>query len=186
MNNENYIDEYFDVLDEQGEKTGTSRSHAEVHREGLFHRAVHVWFLNSQGQLLLQKRSHVMDAYPSYWDISASGHVSKGQSSIEAAKMETLEELGVSLPVSAFQLLCILKGHVVLNNGTRIENEFQDVYLVHLDKALSELTLQAKEVVGVRWIDVSEFKSWILGEGELLVPHEEEYKWLLLHIENIK
>lgn len=35
--------------------------------------------------------------YPRQWDISAAGHVQKGEDSIAAATRKTLEELGISL-----------------------------------------------------------------------------------------
>lgn len=36
--------------------------------------------------ILIQKREKNRVAYPGYWDISASGHVSAGESSLEAAQ----------------------------------------------------------------------------------------------------
>ena len=49
--------EYFDVLDENGNKTGKLKLRNEVHRDGDWHRGVHVWIINSFGELLLQRRS---------------------------------------------------------------------------------------------------------------------------------
>lgn len=171
-----------DILDAEGEKTGESKSYDEAHRVGLIHRTVHVWFLNSKNELLLQKRSANKRAYPDNWDISAAGHISAGQTSLEAAKRETEEELGVDLSGSDLKYLFTVEEHVVLNNGTYVNNEFQDVYLVRSDVNLSELKLPADEVSEVRWVGIEEFKLWIKGEGEKLVPHEEEHVRLLNHL----
>lgn len=173
------MEEYIDILNEKGEKTGESRSYQDVHRDGLLHRAVDVWFRNSQGELLLQKRSANKQAYPDYWDISVAGHVSARETSLEAAKRETEEELGLTLPDSAFEYLFTVEEHAVLNNDTYINNEFQDVYLVRSDAHISELKLPVEEVAEVRWISIAELRSWIEGSGEKLVPHEEEYSLLL-------
>lgn len=176
------MEERFDILNEKGEKTGEVRTTKDAHLFGLIHRTVHVWFLNSKGQLLLQKRAKNKTAWPGYWDISAAGHISSGQSSLEAAQRETQEELGVLLPPTDFHFLFTLEDHAILNNGTYINNEFNDVYLVHCDLDLSEFKLIDGEVEKIYWISQEEFKKWIKGKGELLTPHEEEYKKLLEYI----
>ncbi|MBI4281803.1 hypothetical protein HY625_03210 [Candidatus Uhrbacteria bacterium] len=56
--------EYLDVLDANGNPTGKKKSHATIHRDGDWHRAVHVWIVNDQQQLLVQKRSETKPAYP--------------------------------------------------------------------------------------------------------------------------
>lgn len=171
--------EYLDVLDDRGEKTGHIVSYEEAHEKGIIHRAVHIWFLNSKKQLLLQKRNSTRRAYPDHWDISASGHVSAGETSLGAAKKETQEELGFNLPDSSFEYLFTLKEHIILNEGTYIANEFQDVYIVRMDFDIETLSLQKEEVEQVRWISLEEFNEWRKGGAEPLVPHEDEYTRLL-------
>src|SRR5579871_5231372 len=99
------MQEYIDILDKEGNKTGESLDGKEIHKLGLPHRTVHIWLVNSRKQLLLQKRSKIKDAYPSCWDISAAGHISSGETSLEAAKKETREELGLDLSDEAFSFL---------------------------------------------------------------------------------
>jgi len=171
--------EYLDILDEQGNATGKSETYANIHKLGLIHRTVHVWFLNSRGQLLLQLRTKNKRAYPSHWDISAAGHVSSGQTSLDAAKRETQEELGLDLPESEFIFLFSVRQPIVTHSETFIDNEFNDAYLVRKDVDIKDLKLQAEEVDEVRWIDISEFEQWIKEKKESLVPHEEEYERLL-------
>lgn len=176
------MEEYLDVLDAKGEKTGVSKSYEEVHRTGLLHGTVHVWFLNSKGQLLLQKRSKNKTAYPNRWDISAAGHISAGQTSVEAAQRETEEELGLNLPNDAFRFLFSVEEHIILNNGTYVNNEFQDVYLVHSDVSITELRFPEDEVEEMRWVNVAEFKQWISEGRKDIVPHSEEYSRLFKYI----
>lgn len=59
----------------------------EVHRDGDYHRAVHVWiFVESTQQLLLQLRSDHKDSWPGQWDISSAGHISAGDPSLLSAQ----------------------------------------------------------------------------------------------------
>lgn len=87
-------DELFDVVDEADRVVGRA-TRAVVHRDGLRHRAAHVFLLNSQGELFLQRRSLAKDENPGLWDSSAAGHLDAGESYVEAARRELAEELGV-------------------------------------------------------------------------------------------
>ena len=48
--------EYLDVFTKYGEPTGESVERDIVHKEGMFHKSIHVWILNSKGELLVQRR----------------------------------------------------------------------------------------------------------------------------------
>jgi isopentenyldiphosphate isomerase len=174
--------EHIDILDNKGDKTREIATYDEVHETGLIHRAVHVWILNFKNEILLQKREKKRRAYPNYYDISISGHVSAGQTSLEAAQCEAEEELGLKISESQFLYLFTLEEHLVLNNRTYINNEFQDVYLVRKDIDLSQISFNDGEVEEVKFLSLDQFEKWTNGEGELLVPHKEEYRRLLEYI----
>ena len=58
-----------------------------VHRDGDYHRAVHVWiYAESTQELLLQRRADCKDSWPGLWDISSAGHISAGDSSLITAR----------------------------------------------------------------------------------------------------
>ena len=100
------IDELFDVVNENDEVIDC-RPRSQVHRQGLFHRAVHILIFNRQGQLFLQKRSMKKDMSPGVWDSSAAGHLECGETYDHCATREVQEELGVSLthpPTPLFKL----------------------------------------------------------------------------------
>jgi isopentenyldiphosphate isomerase len=64
-----------------------SKPRGEVHRDGDYHRAVHVWiFVETTQQLLLQLRSDDKDSWPGQWDISSAGHISAGDTSLLSAQ----------------------------------------------------------------------------------------------------
>lgn len=86
--------ERFDVVDDTNRVIGTA-SRYEVHRDGLNHRAVHIFVFDDAGNLYLQKRSRWKDRFPGRWDSSASGHLNAGQTYHDTAMRELVEELGV-------------------------------------------------------------------------------------------
>jgi 16S rRNA (adenine1518-N6/adenine1519-N6)-dimethyltransferase len=67
-----------------------------IHKQGLRHRAVHVFILNRNRELFLQKRSWRKAQHPHRWDSSAAGHVDAEESYDDCACRELSEELGVS------------------------------------------------------------------------------------------
>lgn len=49
--------EFFDVIDEQGNKTGEIIERNEAHEKGVCHRVIQVWVINSKNELLIQKKN---------------------------------------------------------------------------------------------------------------------------------
>ena len=87
-------EEIFDVVDEQ-DRVVRQAPRSEVHARGLLHRAVHVFVLNSAGELLVQMRSANKDEFPLCWTSSASGHLGAGETYEAAAPRELEEEVGL-------------------------------------------------------------------------------------------
>lgn len=79
---------------------GTSKPRGMVHRDGDWHRSVHVW-LASSSTLLMQMRSDKKDTFPSRWDVSCAGHMSGNDGSLETAVRELEEELGLCIDEAA-------------------------------------------------------------------------------------
>ena len=168
--------EYLDILDARGNKTGETKPKSDVHRDGDWHRTAYVWFLNSKGEILLQKRSLKKQTGGGLWDISAAGHVSAGQTSIEAAIRETKEEIGVDIGPDYLQFICTVAAEgKPRTNPTFWNREYQDSYLVRRDLDISKLKLQKSEVDEVKFVDIHEFKKWALEERPDLVRHKDGY-----------
>ncbi len=170
--------EYLDVLDTRGNPTGQKKTKAEIHEAGDWHRAVHVWIVNSKGELLIQKRSPEKDSHPNMWDISGAGHVSSGETPIMSALREVEEELGVSFPKEKFEHLFGLTQQSIQKNGAWKNNEFNDVYLIEADLNVNTLKLQKEEVAEVKFIPYKKFEEEISSGDDKYVPHPEEYRRL--------
>ena len=88
-------DEQFIVVNEKDEVIGYKSRYECHHDKSLIHRAVDVILLNKEGKIAMQKRSIQKDLYPGYYCVTASGHVSKGESYEDTADRELKEEMGV-------------------------------------------------------------------------------------------
>ena len=174
--------EKLDIFDQNEEKTGESETDEHVHLNGLLHRTVHVWLVNSKKQILLQKRSKNKRIYPGCWDISAAGHINSGETSLQAATRETKEELGISLPESAFKFLTTIKQPTIKYSDNFIDNEFNDIYLVNRNFNMLKFILETNEVEEMKWVNKEEFERLINTRESTLAPHYKEYKILLSQI----
>lgn len=87
--------EMMDIVNENDEVVGTA-SKDQIYAQKHMHRIAHVLVFDSMDRLLLQKRSADHVYCPSHWSTSVGGHVQAGESYIDGAMREYLEELGTS------------------------------------------------------------------------------------------
>jgi isopentenyldiphosphate isomerase len=178
--------ELIDVLNEKGEQTGEVYSRVDVHAKGLWHKAVHIWILNSKGELLLQKRSLTKESNPGQWDISVAGHLSAGESSVDGAKKEISEEIGLEVEDGELILIGKITQSSLHKNGTYINNEFNDVYVFKKDIDLTSIRLQPEEVSEVVFVSLQELEQRVKEKDETLVKHDKEYQLLFNYLHTKK
>lgn len=127
-----------------------------VHKQGLRHREVHVWFVTKDKELVLQRRSAHKDTYPGLLDATVGGHVEEHQDYMSAALMEVAEETG--LTVGRTLLTPLAKIDVTQVDAERgITNKvFRMVYLFRFNGALSDLTVEAMDGAGFEAVPVKD------------------------------
>ena len=172
--------EYLDICDSEGNLLGIKKSKKEAHDKGLWHRAVHVWVLNSKGELLIQKRSPLVDNNSNLWDISAAGHVSAGENYTTSAIRETEEEIGLKLSPKDFIFIGIIKRES--SREGYINKEINPMYIVKMDLDPNEVKKQAEEVTEVKFIPYKELQKLIENKDSSFVQHPEEYKLLFNYL----
>ena len=136
--------EYLDVFDERYEKIGTG-SHAQVHREGLWHHTFHCWLIEQDsGKIVFQKRSEHKPLFPGKLDVSVAGHCRADESPTAALEREGHEELGIHIPTASLTPVGIRR--VSYQSGTMINREFQHIFVGYLPCALEDLRFTDGEV----------------------------------------
>lgn len=176
--------EYIDPLDSLGRPTGKRKPKPDVHRDGDWHGAAHVWILNTKGQILIQRRSPTKENWPNLWDVSVAGHISAGEEPVQAARRETQEELGITLDPSEFRYLFTVAEQVALNNGNYVDNEYHHVFLVEKDLQVEDLIFSDGEVAEARFVALRELQTNLTTDPSRFVPHEEEYRKLFEALRN--
>jgi len=162
-------DELIDIFDESNDPTAIQKMKSEAHRDGLWHRAVHIWIYNQNGEILFQLRAKEKELYPNLWDISVAGHVSAGEDPSVSALREIKEEIGVEAIADDLQLFKVFKQQKSLRNY--IDNEFCYVYLFKYNGDISNLSLQDEEVQEIKYISLVGIEDELKINNEKYVPH---------------
>lgn len=165
--------EFFDVLDENGEKTGRTKLRQEVHRDGDWHRSVDVFVVRGD-ELLLQKRCATKDSYLGMWDLSCGGHISAGESSLETAVRELGEELGLEVQSSDLKFVESFKSSA-RPAPDFVNNSFNDMYILQTQAGLNELKFQEEEISALKYVPIADFREMVECEAKDLVPHRQMY-----------
>ena len=168
--------EYIDIYNEEGNPLGIKKTKKEVHEQGFWHRSVHVWITNSKGEILIQKRSPLVNNHPNEWDISSAGHISAGENDITSALRETEEELGLKLAPEDFIQIGTVRQ--TSKRDGYINNEINPVYVVRIDLEPDKIKKQEDEVSEVKFISHGELECFIKSRDPSFVQHPEEYKLL--------
>ena len=146
-------DELFDVVDGE-DRVVAQATRGVVHRDRLWHRAVHLWIVNAAGDFYLQQRSWEKDTAPGQWASAASGHLDAGEDYDAAVVREAREEIGLELPAPPARLH---RQHPCADNGW----EFVWVYLA---EAEGPFQLHPGEVIAGRWVSPMALEAWMARE----------------------
>lgn len=172
MNNE-----YFDILDDNGNKTGKTKLRSKVHKDGDWHRSVHIWIINYNGDILLQRRCSTKDSHPNMLDISYAGHLTAGDTSLSGAIREVKEELNLDVKKEELKFIKTLK-RPSKRTTIFINNEFSDMYILRTNKNTEEMKFQEEEISEIFFVPYKKFKKMVINKQPDLLMHTEEFKIL--------
>lgn len=146
--------ELWDILDHSGRSTGKTvvRGIRRLNPNE-YHLVVHIWPYDSNGRLLIQRRSQKRKLMPGEW-AATGGSAVLGEDSRTAAHRELSEELGIELPPENLRFARRLKR----------KNSFLDVWFIKVDVDIDTLELQREEVSAVRWIGGNQLK-YLVKQG---------------------
>ena len=170
------MDEYLDIVTEDGKPTGKSELKSIIHKNGYYHNTAHIWFYTHSGNILLSQRSAKKIICPLLWDVSVAGHIDAGESIETGAVREIFEEIGLSISKNSLQKIGVFKSTKQYSNSVQ-DNEFHHTYICALTTPVSNLKIQQNEVEAIKLVSVKAFQSIIkhIGVDNHLVPSNKAY-----------
>jgi isopentenyldiphosphate isomerase len=158
--------EYFPIVEPNGLVIG--RSTREYCHGGAkpLHPVIHVHIIDRFSRIYLQKRSMNKDIQPGKWDTAVGGHVSYGESIVEAVYREAYEELRLiefnPIHIETYQF------------ESSVEKEMVSIFAA---VGSYELTPDLDEVDEGRWWPVEEIDANI-GKGVFTPNFESEFQMI--------
>lgn len=164
--------ELFDVVDGDGRPLGIRKARGLVHRDGDWHRSMHIWVLLEQGAgageasaapwVLFQQRSPAKDTWPGALDVAVTGHYRAGEGLADVLR-EAEEEIG--LPLSQRDVVRLgVRRNVHDQAPPTIDRELQDVLLATTRAGLPELRPAPDEVTALVAIPLGAAVRLVRGE----------------------
>jgi isopentenyldiphosphate isomerase len=180
------MDEYIDILNENGEVSGKTYLKSEAHKKGLFHASVHIWIFDKHKNILIQKRATTKDTFPNLWDISVAGHISAGESPLTSAIREVEEEVGITITENQLHFIGTSKKRIK-HHLTLIDNEIHYIYVCEMDFKIDSLIIQKEEVAEIKTIKLQKLMQKVASKNNIFVPRTPEYYNLVFNeIENYR
>ncbi len=158
--------EWFPIVEPNGMVTGrSSRDYCHSGAKPL-HPVIHIHIIDRFSRIYMQKRSMRKDIQPGKWDTAVGGHVSYGESILEAVYREASEELGFT----EFNPIHL----VTYEFESAVEKEMVNVFAV---VGSYELRPDADEVDEGRWWELEDIDANI-GKGIFTPNFESEFQMI--------
>lgn len=135
--------ENLDIYDEYMNKIGTETRDI-VHQNGLWHKTVHCWMYDDDGNIYFQIRADSGKLYT-----TASGHVLAGETVRDAFRREIFEEIGINTDASNAVALDIVFWRQDKPQKNWHDRAFAHIYANKLPLNFTNFHFQHDEVAGL-------------------------------------
>ena len=125
-------------------------SRPEMRRNRLRHRAVFILVTNSDGKVLIHRRSEAKDIWPGWWDVAVGGVVAVGEDYESAAARELAEEVGVVGATLEF-----------LGSGAFDDRDVSLVAQCFLCRSDGPFEFADGEVTATEWVSPDGLLAWL-------------------------
>lgn len=177
-------DEQVVLVDQSDNELGLMGKNQAHVGEGVLHRAISVWVVNSQGGVLVSKRSKEKMLWPGYWSNTVCSHPRKGETYVEAGKRRVEEELGFTCPLQCFYTF----SYEAKYKDVGVEREMVGVLVGIYDPPSHNATEgrsggvwpNPDEIADFCWIDWNSLIDWSEREREKFTP------WFFLEKERLQ
>jgi len=174
--------EKLDLYDLNKQNTHKTYNRSTPVPDGYCRLVVHCCIFNSEGKMLIQKRSKNKHKWASLWDISVGGAVSSGETSQQAISREIKEELGIDIDFS----------NTAPDISIFFKFGYNDIYIVNKEIKIEQIVLQQEEVDDAKYASLEEINE-MMKEGTFVEyqPHFMDFlfqyrKNLNIFIEPVK
>ena len=163
-------EEFWDLYDRFGNNINKPIKRGDPIPEGAFHRIIHVWILNENGEFLIQRRAPHLTWYGGRWATTTGSILQNRTDFLAEAYREIEEELA----------LTILDIDLEFEKELIIGNSIISLYKAYLPKYKINTIALNDEVSEVKWMSKSKIKFHISCDE--FAPYSDELFELVFNI----
>ncbi len=152
------ISELVDLYDDEYRVIGAIERD-KAHTTGALHKTMHCWYVDDRFVYFQIRSSNV--GFPGLLDVTAGGHVGRGEDGMTALLREAKEEIGVELPSSGMHQIG-RNQFTFRNEGTWVR-EFSEVYMLPALAGFDTFSPNSNELSGIAAIPFREGKEVVIG-----------------------
>ena len=147
--------EMLEVIDENDNVVGLE-TREKIHKDGLLHREIHIWFFTPNGEIIFQHRAKDKDTYPDKLDATVGGHVEPKMSYEETAIKECKEETGIDIDLNKLVFLRKMRKKSFDETTSLTNNTIRSQYAYLYEGKISALQVEEGKAEG--------FEAWKIND----------------------
>ncbi len=147
--------ELLEIINENDEVIGLE-TREKIHKEGLLHREIHIWFLTPKAEIVFQHRAKDKDTYPDKLDATVGGHVEPKMSYEETAVKECKEETGMDIDLNKLVFLRKIRKKSFDEATGLTNNTIRSQYAYLFDGSINDLQVEDGKAEG--------FEAWKIDD----------------------
>ena len=138
--------EYLDYYDEKGNYIG-KETRENVHKNALWHKTVHCWLYDKEGNIYFQIRKDLNKLYT-----TASGHIKAGETVAQGFAREINEELGIKIDQNKIKFMDTFPfklDRIEKDGSVFRDRAFANIYLSEYSGTGNDFNCDTNEVLGI-------------------------------------
>ena len=147
--------EQLEIVNEKDEVIGLE-TREKIHKEGLLHREIHIWFITPKAEIIFQHRAKDKDTYPDKLNATVGGHVEPKMSYEETAIKECKEETGIDVDLNKLIFLRKMRKKSFDEATGLTNNTILSQYAYLYDSSINDLQVEDGEAQG--------FEAWKIDD----------------------
>ncbi len=135
------------IVDENGKIVG-KETRKNIHKQGLLHQEIHVWFYTPKGEIIFQHRAKDKDTYPDLLDATVGGHIEIEADYESTALQELKEETGINVIKDDLTFVQMVRIKTYDRVTKMTNNVIRAVYAYCYSGRIGDLKVEEGETVG--------------------------------------
>ncbi len=153
------------IVDKQGNVIGVD-TRENIHKKGLLHKEIHVWFYTPAGEIIFQHRAKDKDTFPDMLDATVGGHVEIGSDFEDTAVKEVEEETGVVADNSKLKFIKRILAKASDSVTKKYNNAIRVTFAYKYSGKVGDLKVEKGKSLG--------FEAWPIEKLEHISKEDEK------------